>query len=165
MPTPHTPDFGVIQFLPYESFQNPEAGLAREELGERRIEEIEDIDKPPPPPSFAGWSHVHVAKHRGGLFIVETSCPSFKAMLSFSPEKPDAGNYEIHHQPHGATDTGRTYHVKAIKADEMDRRASMLTKFAIRYVVFTTANNRAATRMAWRIGLTSVEELQEHADA
>lgn len=157
-------DFGVIQFLPYESFQNPEFGLTREELSERRIAEFADLNTPPPQISVTGWPRAQFAKHRGNLFIIETSGPSFKAWLRFSPEKPDAGDYEIRHLPRGTLEKGCTFHVKAIKADETDRRASMLTKFPIRYVVFTTANDRARTRLAWRIGLTSVEEIPEHDD-
>ena len=165
MPTPQTPNFGVIQFLPYDIFQNPEAGLTREELSERRTAEIEDIDRPPAPPSFVGWPRALVAKHRGDLFVIETSGPSFRLMLRFSPARPDAGDYEIHHLPHGPTDRGSTYRVREILADEKDARASMLTQFPIRYVVFTTANDRARTRTAWRIGLTSVEEVDENVDA
>jgi hypothetical protein len=155
------PDFGVIQFLPYDIFQNPDAGLTREELSERRIADIDDIDKPPPPPSFTGWPRAQIAKHRGDLFIIETSGAGFRAMLRFSPQRPDAGDYEIHHGPHGPTEKGCTYRVREILASERDERASMLTQFPIKYVVFTTANDRAKTRTAWRIGLTSVEEIQE----
>jgi hypothetical protein len=161
MPTPQTPNFGVIEILPYETFQNPEAGLTREELNERRSADIEDIDRPPPPLNFAGWSRVQVAKHRGGRFILETSAPTFRAMISFSPANPDAGSYEIHYLPRGGTDRGRTWHVRAITSDVTDPRASMLRQFAYGFVVFTTADDRAGTRKAWRIGLTSVEEIPE----
>ena len=155
------PDFGVIQFLPYEIFQNPDAGLSREELSQRRAAEIDDIANPPLPPTFTGWPRAQVAKHRGDLFIIETSGPGFQAMLRFSPQRPDAGDYEIHRGPHSPTERGSTYRVREILADEKDFRASMLTQFPIRYVVFTTANDRAKTRTAWRIGLTSVEEIHE----
>jgi hypothetical protein len=154
------PDLGVIQFLPYASFQNPDAGLTREGLRERRSELYDDT--PPPAVGVIGWPRVQIANRRGDLFVIEASSPSFRAMLRFSPERPDAGDYEIHHHPGSQTERGSTYHVKAVPVDEKDRRASMLTPFPFRYVLFTTADNRAQTRMAWRIGLKSVEEVVEH---
>ena len=154
------PDVGVLQFLPYASFQNPDTGLTREELSERHIAEYDG--GAPETPTVAGWPRVQIAKHRGDLFIIESASPSFRTMLRFSPSKPDAGDYEIHHLPTGPTEKGRTYHVKAVPADEQDRRASMLKPFLFRYVVFTNADDRARTRMAWRVGLTSVEEVTEN---
>ena len=148
-----------MRFLPYEGFQDPYRGLGREGRLERMLEAYDD--PPPRPPGVGDWPRVHTAIRRDGLFVVETSTPSFTAMLRFHPEKPEAGDHEIHHLPRGGVERGRTLRLKEVPATETDARVSMLTPFQVRYFVVTGADDRARTQLVWLVGLTSFRSVDE----
>ena len=154
-----TKSVGVMRFLPYEGFQDPYRGLGRE----ARLElKSQAYDEPAAgPPSVGDWPRVHTAIRRAGLFVLETSTPSFTAMLRFCPESPEAGDYEIHHQPRGGVERGRTLRLKEVPADERDARVSMLAPFQVRYFIVSEADDRARTRLVWLVGLTSFRNVDE----
>lgn len=152
MPTGHTTDFGVIQFMPIESFADPYRGLDQEARVDKMLGDLLE-ESPSKAQSIADWPHVHTAIRRRGLFVIESETPGFTAMLRFSPEQPDAGDYEIHHRPRGGVERGRTVKVVAVAADETDSRLSMLTPFPTRYAVVTDGAARPRARKMWLVGL------------
>lgn len=148
-----------MRFLPYEGFQDPYRGVGREERLERTLEAY---DEPAPRATGIGdWPRVHAAIKREGLFVVETSTPSFRAMLRFCPERPESGDYEIHHLPRGRVERGRTLRLKEVPDDETNARVSMLKPFLVRYFIVTRADNPAQTRLVWLVGLTSFWNVDE----
>ena len=159
---PHV-DLGVVKFMSQESFEDPthdlspEGRAARtESLRERILAMLENKEPPKPVGNPVGdWPKVREAICRDEMFVIETSTPAFTAMLRFCPIKPDQGDYEIHYQPHGGVEKGRTSEVKAVPKEESEEPAAMLTKFAVGYVVFTTSNDRARTQKVWLVGLNS----------
>jgi hypothetical protein len=162
MPNEHDTDFGVVQFLPLTTFQDPDRGLNREARIERMLE---DYDEPAPRrPGIGDWPRVHTAIRRNGMFIIETSTPSFTAMLRFCPERPEAGDYEIRRLPRGGVERGRTLRLKEVPADEPNPRVSMLTPFQVRYFIVTGADDRARTELAWLVGLNGVPNFEESED-
>jgi len=157
MPTTHTIDLGVIQFMPIETFLDPTRGLDRDARVDKLVEDLVS-DRPQ---SVGDWPRVRTAIRRGELFVVETSTPSFTATLRFDPEHPDAGDYETHRRPRGPVEKGRTIKVTAVAADETDSRLSILTPFAVRYAVRTVANDRPRTALMWLVGLKSYRPVAE----
>ena len=160
---------GVVKFMPQESFEDPAHGLSRDAQRERTRETLLALlhDQEPPKPlgdSVGDWPRVHHAICRDGMFVVETSTPPFTAMLRFSPKMPNQGQYEIRRRPHGGVQRGFPYAVKEVPKDEKCEPASLLARFAVRYVVFTTADDRAGTRLAWLVGLNSFRNVDETVD-
>jgi len=159
MPTTPAADFGVVQFMRIESFVDPNRGLDRE----ARVERLFDFMEEPPTKEqlIAGWPHVRVAIRRGGLFVIESETPAFTARLSFCPEAPDTGDYEIHHRPRGGMEKGRTVKVVPVATDEKDASLCMLTPFATRYLVVTVGSTRPYVKMVWLVGLRSFQIVDE----
>ena len=160
----HDTILGVIKFVPYESFLDPDRDLTPEGRRERTKERILALLRGDEPhESMANrpvdGHRVSQAICRDGLFIIEASAPAFTVMLRFCPKRQNAGDYEIHYRPHGGVQRGRTYQVKAVPQDEQDEPASMLTPFPIRYVVFTTASDRHGRHLAWLVGLNSYRRI------
>src|SRR5206468_3392776 len=128
----------------------------------RRERMLEAYDEPAPrPPGVGDWPRVHTAIRRDGFFIMETATPSFTAMLRFCPQRPEAGDYEIHHRPRGGVERGRTLRLKEVPADETDARVSMLTPFQVRYFIVTGADDPTRTQLVWLVGLTSFREVDD----
>jgi hypothetical protein len=163
MPTTHATDFGVVQFMPVESFADPYHGLDKEALDERFRDLLEE--RPLKAQSVADWPRVHVAIRRSGLFVIETETPAFTARLSFCPEQPDAGDYEIHHRPRGGVEKGRTVKAAAVATDAEHPFLSMLTPFPTRYTVVTVGSARPHARMIWLVGLRDFRSVDETDEA
>lgn len=160
MTTTHTKDFGILRFMPIESFFDFSKRFDHEALVERLLRESLP-DSPSKPLSVGDWPRVRVAIRRGGLFVVESETPSFTAMLRFSPEQTDAGDYEIHRRPRGGVERGRTDEVLTVAADETDSRLSMLAPFPTRHIVVTVGLARPHARMMWLVGLKEYRNVNE----
>lgn len=145
-------DFGVIHFMPIETFADPYRGLDQEARVDILLGDLLE-ESPSKPQSIADWPHVHAAIRRSGLFVIETDTPGFTAMLRFSPEQPHMGDYEIHHRPRGGVERGRTVKVVAVAPDNTDYRLSMLAPFPTRYGVVTVGATRPHACMIWLVGL------------
>lgn len=161
MPTIPTSNFGVVRFMPVESFLNPERGLDREARSERMIDLLEGEPKQQ---SVGDWPRIHTAIRRGDLFVIETATPAFTALLRFSPASLDVGDYQIHHSARGGIDKGRIDKITPIKPDETDSRVSMLTRFAERFAVVTFGSERPHARLMWLVGLSSFTVIGEEVD-
>ena len=111
----------------------------------------------PPSRPLDGLSVSH-AICRDGLFVIEASTPALRVMLRFCPERQKEGDYEIHPGPDGGAERGRPYKVMAVRQDEKNEPASMLTQFPTRYVVLTTASDRHGRHLAWLVGLTATRD-------
>jgi hypothetical protein len=163
MPNEPSVNLGVVKFMPQESFEDPAHGLSpegremqRESMRDRILAMLDDEEPPKPLGNPVGdWPKVREAICRNGMFVIETSTPAFTAMLRFCPMKPDEGDYEIHYQPHGGIEKGRTLEVKAVTKEHSEELAALLTRFAVGYIVYTTANDRARTQKVWLVGLSS----------
>ncbi len=111
-------NLGVIKFMPQGSFEDPSHGLSPPEQREREKEILrallDDEPREPPPRCYGDWARVSHAICRNGLFVIEASTRAFMVMLRFCPERPDAGDYEIHLRPHGGVERGHTYKVKTV---------------------------------------------------
>ena len=153
-------DLGVLQFMPLESFIG--GPMSQEEREDWLLQSLVS-DTPPKPPPVSDWPRVFAAVCRGGLFVIEASNPSVKAMLSFRPGTQIGREYEIH-RPRSAVETGRT--VQAwVPTDELQVRTSMLAPFSIRFLVRTTPNERGATGLIWLVGLHSCNVVDEIEDS
>ena len=160
MTNDHQEDFGVMRFVPYGAFEDPNAGAGRLSRLER-LDQLLAVGPPPRPPGVGDWPRVHTAIHRDGFYVLEASAPNFTAMLRFCPERPDAGDYEIHHRPHGGVEKGRTLRLQEVAVGEKDARVSMLKPFPVRYLIVTGADDRARTQLAWLVGLTTFRSVDE----
>ena len=147
--------------MPVESFQDPYRGLDKEERSNRVVEELMAAETEIKSESVGDWPRIHTAIKRGNLFVIETSNPSFTALLRFNPQQLDSGDYEIHHLPKGKTEKGRIEKVTPVKADETDFRVSMLRPFAERFAVVTIGNERPHKRTMWLVGLNSFRNADE----
>jgi hypothetical protein len=128
MPSAQVPDKGVVLFVP--------KNVLDRENGTDLLRELLAGD-PPEPEGTGGWPRVRDAIRRCGRFIVEAETPCFTATLRFHPDQPKEGHYEIHHRPRGGVDTGRTFKVEAVAADDTRHVHSRLKKFDTRYAVST----------------------------
>lgn len=155
-------DYGVLTFMPFESYVDPYRGLSVHDRIDRLLEEAFD-EKFATPETVGDWPRIQVAIRRDGLFVIEAETPTFKAMLRFDPQHPDAGDFEIHHRPHGGVESGRTTHVIAVPGDEKQTRLSVLAPFATRYAVVTVGRARPYARMVWRVGLREYRTVLEPA--
>jgi hypothetical protein len=161
MPNDPRADLGVVKFMTLESFEAP-AHLSREEAKEMILAMLDNREPPKPVGNPVGdWPRVREAICRDGVFVIETSTPSFTAMLRFCPGKPDQGDYEIHYLPHGGVEKGRTYEVKPVRKEESEEPAAMLTQFAVRYVAYTRPTDRARTQKIWLVGLNTFRSIDE----
>ena len=163
MPNTHITEFGVVQFMPIETFNDPTRGLDKDARSDRFMEAFAS-DGPPRLQNVGDWPWVHTAILRDGVFVIETSPPSFTATLHFCPERPDAGDYEIHYRPRGRVEKGRTVKITAVDVGETDTRVSMLTLFATRYAVVTVGSERPHARMMWLVGLKDYRRVHEADD-
>ena len=152
-------DLGVVRFMPYESFMNPNRGLNNEARVQKILDEIDEFGSGRQ--SVSDWPRVHTAIRRCGLFVIQASSPSFELMLRFCSEKPDAGDYEIHHRPRGGVEKGRTLRLKEVPVNETHKLVSVLTPFQVRYFIVTGANDRARTQLVWLVGLNSFTPVDE----
>jgi hypothetical protein len=153
MPTTPTTNFGVVRFMPVESFQDPNRGLDKDSRTDRILEDL--LADEPRPQSVSDWPRIHTAIKRGNLFVIEASTPTFSALLRFNPQSFDDGDYQIHHSPRGGIDRGRIEKVTPVKADELNSRVSMLKPFAERFAIVTVGNERPYSRMMWLVGLNN----------
>jgi len=158
MATSHATDYGVVHFIPIETFVNPSRGVKRED---RDMGGLDDHFEPDKPQSIGDWPRVCHAIRRGELFVIETTTPRFRAMLSFCPEHPDMGDYEIHYQPRGPVQKGRPFKVTAVPAEGTSSSLSMLKPFAVRYAVRTVADDRPRTVLLWLVGLNDYRSVDE----
>ena len=156
-------EFGVLRFMPIETFNDPTHGLDMEARAER-IAEAYSSDELPKPQNIGDWPCVQTAIRRGDLFVIETTMPNFRATLRFSPAKPETGDYEIHHRPRGGVERGRTVKVTAVPADDKDGRVSMLSSFPTRYAVVTVGAERPHSRKMWLFGLKSFRSNDDDMD-
>jgi hypothetical protein len=154
--------YGVIQVMPVEAYCDPDFRLSQEDRVERRAYIYRD--EPPRPQTVGDWPKVQIALHRGDVYVIETTTPAFTATLSFCPDRPDSGRYEIHPKPRGRVELGRTEKVTAVPADETETLVSLLTPFAIRYAVVTVASERPHARKIWFVGLNDVKNVDETED-
>lgn len=138
MTTTSAIEFGLLQFMPVETFNDPLRGLDKESRREKEVENIlEDLlyNGSPKPPNGGDWFRIHTAIRRADEFVVETSSPTFTVRLRFCPEKPMMGDYEIHYRPRGPRgriERGRTDKVTAVHAGETDARMAYDRRFANR---------------------------------
>jgi len=75
MPTTPTTNFGVVRFMPVESFQDPNRGLDKDARLERVLSEFDSFTADPKPQSIGDWPRAHTAIRRGDLFVIEASTP------------------------------------------------------------------------------------------
>lgn len=155
------PNYGVVRCMPVETFQDPNRGLDRDARSERILGDL--LADEPRRQSIGDWPRIHTAIRRGDLFVIETTTPTFTALLRFSPTRLDVGDYQIHHLPRSGVETGRIDKVSFIKADETDYRVSMLTPFAERFAVVTVGNERPHLRTMWLVGLSSYVIVEDDA--
>ena len=143
---------GIIQFVPVKSFVGPPRS---------KLQELQEEfgDSPPDPQSTAQWPVIQIAIRRGGLFVIETQTPDFRAMLRFDPEHPEAGDYEIRRRD--AVEIGRIEKVQLVAANETSRRLSMLTPFPNRFAVHTVELARPYKEMVWLVGLREFQTVDE----
>jgi hypothetical protein len=160
-------ELGIIRFLPAESFHNPNRGLDRGVRLERFLKELEPIEELLNPPPLSEWPRVKQAIYRNHAeYIVETSTPTFSAMLRFFPKAADKGVYEIHRKPpHGGIEKGYTTEVFEIPAGFRYPILSALLPYTARYLVFTLSIIAPKKRLAWLIGLNSFQEVDEASEA
>jgi hypothetical protein len=137
--------------MPVESFQDPTRGLNVDARVDWIFNQLSADG--PRPQSIGDWPRIHAAIRRGDLFVIETSTQTFTALLRFSPERLNAGDYQIRY--HGRVDTGRIVEVTRVKADDIDNRFSMLKPFADSFAVVTVGSERPRTKMMWLVGLSS----------
>ncbi len=165
--TPTNPtQFGVLRFIPIESYNDPTRGLDKDARTDKLVETFLSVsDGPARPQSVADWPRVHTAIRRGAEFVIETETPDFTAMLRFNPDQPNQGAYELRHRPRGGVERGRTEQVRAVAADETDSRLSMLTSFSTRYAVVTVGSVRPYARMIWLVGLRDFRTVDHMAQA
>lgn len=76
MPPADETDFGVVNFMPIETCVDPYRGLDAETLAQKLIEKYTS----PNPKSVRDWPRVQTAIPRNGMFVVETTTPSFDAL-------------------------------------------------------------------------------------
>jgi hypothetical protein len=91
----------------------------------------------------------------GGTFVIEASTPAFRALLRFTPDRPEQGDYEIHYLPPGGVERGLTIDVTAIPKEGAEGQVEMLMPFSVRYVVYTRPTDRARTQKVWLVGLNT----------
>jgi hypothetical protein len=148
-------DYGVLQFFKYRTFVEPDAALGREEVTERRMRRY-DWDAPPLAPGVAGWPRVQTAILRGGMFRIEARSPEFTyLMLSFCPEKPDAGKYEIQRGRYEEVERGHTVKLIEVPDNETELSVAMLSRFKVRYFIKTERDTPSRTCLVWLVGLNT----------
>ena len=145
--------------MPIESFLDPYRGLDQEARVDKMVEAIERDS--PPSESTSDWPRVHTAICRDGLFVLEATRPSLTVMLRFDPNRNDAGDYEIHHLPHGGIEKGRTTKVITVADGEKDAKFSMLMSFPARFAVATVGSARPHAKLMWLVGLSSFRSVSE----
>lgn len=144
-------DYGALRVVRTPAFIGETA--TREEL-------LAAYDGDPlPTQTVSGWPRIHVAIHRGDLFIVEATLHDFSATLRFCPTRPTIGDYQIRSRE--GTETGVIVKVQEIPSNETDRRLTMLLRFPHRYYVGTLANDRARTSKRWLVGVTEFRIVEE----
>ena len=149
--------YGVIQFMPPESFQGRSA---RNELLKQEILQML-TNTPQRPQSVGDWPKVNETLLRGDMFVIETSTPVLSAMLHFCPERPDAGDYEVRYRLRGLVEKGRTTSVRTVDAEKATGLYSVLAPFPHRYHITTERNDRARTALWWLVGLNSYRTADE----
>jgi hypothetical protein len=149
-----TANCGIVRFMSPEDYAGPDYGLSARASLIRELQELVSEEKPIEM-GIAHWPKIQTAIRRGGLFVIETATPGFKATLRFNPQNEDAGDYEIHPRPRGQVQKGRTIKVAAVASDASNRRLAGVANFATRFAVTTVAELRPHRKLIWIIGLSS----------
>jgi hypothetical protein len=130
---------GIIQFMTLDLFSNPPA---EQQLG------IEKVDL---------WHHIDNVVRRGDLYHIETSIPTLRLKLRFSPGQVANGDYEIH-PTRGGVERGRTESVRSTIIHTSDQRFVKLARFPVRFQVVTIASETPHGKKMWIIGFNEPPE-------
>ncbi len=120
---------------------------------------------PPRAAPVTDWLRVTQAIRCGTRLSLEAERPGWKVSIHFHDVSPFDGTYHIsvplqHINEHGAISA-----VQSIEGNRLvDHRHSMLTQFASRYLVTTTAQDRGGTQRFWRIGVSDIVFVPEVPD-
>jgi hypothetical protein len=155
MPNEQRTDYGVVHVQPWRTFQDPDAGVGRDERRERDMLRNDDWNDPVPPPTVAGWPRVHAAIFRDGFYRIEAKALGLGLTLNFCPNEQGAGTYTRRGQ-HNEVARGRTVKIVEVEAHEPDRRVSMLIPFEVRYWIKTVSDTpRHGELLVWLVGLNA----------
>ena len=148
--------------MPIESYLNPRRGLNDEEKQDLLDDILLNLMSDDPVPGGKGtWERVHTAIRRNGLFVIETSTPSFRATLHFCPEGTSSlGDYEIRHLYPKRVERGHV--VATTVAEVKDPALSKLTGFPTRYRIDTVGNDRPHEKKIWFVGLSDFRVVDEN---
>jgi len=138
-------NYGVARFMPIECLDDPNWGVGRDARKTSLVEEYISGNTPKRQ-TVTDWPKVCEAICRGNQFVVELSTPTFKAMLRFFTDKPDAGDFEIHYQHPHRIKKGRTLKVIAVPSDETQEPVSLLVPYEYRYAIITADDDRSKAR-------------------
>lgn len=118
--------------------------------------------RPPSVPPIMDWPRITDCIRRGALFSLTIEHPGQRAFLRFNPSSPLEGDYEIRIPSQHRNETGNIVNVTTVDYNGLcDHRHSMLFPFPIRYVVTTCAADRQRTQQVWRIGISTVREIND----
>jgi hypothetical protein len=116
------------------------------------------------PPTITGssWLRVTDAVRVGDRTSVEAELPGRRASIQFHDTPPYRGFYRIIVTQHHASHGGQVSRVDRIEGNRLvEQRHAMMQPFSLRYVVATTANDRAGTQLIWRIAISDIREVQD----
>jgi len=144
-------NYGVIQFVPFAAFENPDMGLTSEEKTTRLIDKY--LKKDRKPSSTSDWPRINNAIKRGELFVIEAESPEHTFQLRFDLSDISSSFYQIQSKIRGRNDIGRIDSVYPLEDIRSDSRLSMLSEFPFHIVLVSISSQRPYTKLAWRIGL------------
>lgn len=153
MSLPYEMKHGLLAVMPLETFLNQ----AREDRGAELVALA--LGERPPPDNSLEWLRVDAAIRRNCLFVLEASSPTTRAQLRFCPENTREGDYELHLHLRHAPERGHPRKVCPVLVE--DNRLSAILTCPVKFILFTTANDRGGTQRVWLIGLNQVQVVED----
>lgn len=106
------------------------------------------------------WPRITQCIRRGTLFALTAQSPGLTAHLRFDPADPDTGDYEIHVPLERRNEAGRVVSVIALEQDALyEYKYAALAKFALRYLLITSAADRQGTQQVWLVGISQYRDI------
>ena len=150
-------------YLRYDSPENylgdrPQGEAAQ--LLERIVAEHPDPIAPRRVPPITDWFRVTDALRSGHRISVDAERLGRRVSIQFHDAPPFGGSYRFTGNRHGEVHAGKVSGVEAIEGNRLfQQRHAMMHSYHIRYVVTTTAEDRAGTQLYWRIAISDIREV------
>lgn len=159
MTTP-SEDYGLLSFLPLESYSNPIRGLDFDS----KIDYLMDVLVGEGSRlQAANWMTVKRAIRRQQLFVLEASTPFANVLIRFDPTDVKAGNYRIQYHRPPKVEVGKIEQIAPFDCGSKDLFFSKLKKYPTTFQI-VSFREPGGKRSIWFIGLAVYEQFEEEVE-